>query len=133
MLLITSLPSPPHALNYLPAKSAERRGRSCGDLRNLLSTKVRRPQGPVLCRPTDNVRHIFLKKLGHYLRATKNVRHILNKEVGTLFEGRHKTGPCEASVSCGTRISNAYKWFHICSDDGCSHLQNLEDSYEKIL
>ena len=50
--------------NYFPAKSAERRGRSCA--------------GP------QTMFDIFLK------------------EVGTLFKGRHKTGPCEVSVTCGT-------------------------------
>ena len=34
-----------------------------------------RKKGPVLCRPTDNVRHIFIRGWD-------------------IIKGRHKTGPC---------------------------------------
>ena len=39
-----------------------------------------KPSLPVLCRPTNNVRHVFFK------------------EVGTILEGRHKTVPTERQV-----------------------------------
>ena len=45
------------------------------------ASQVRRSQGPVLCRPSKNVPTSF-------------------KICRTLFVGRHKTGPCGASVVC---------------------------------
>ena len=52
------------------------------------------PQGPVLCRPSNNVLTSYKNMSNMSCAEPKNISFRLNKICRTLFVGRHKTGPC---------------------------------------
>ena len=76
---------------------------SCARLLNLIITfqPVCRTQGPVLCRPTNNVRHILLRRKD-------------------IILGSAQDRPLQ-SVSNVRYEKNAYQWFRFCPGDGRSH------------